>query len=98
MTEDEMVAWHHLLNGHEFEQTPGDNQVQGRLACCSPWHAAAHEVSKRQTQLNNWTTTTSQSGAHGPRTLKRVGGENWGLGATSSPFVGPLLHTGHRCF
>ena len=35
-TEDEMVGWHHQLNGHEFEQTPGDSEGQGSLACCSP--------------------------------------------------------------
>ena len=35
-TEDEMVGWHHQLNGHEFEQTSGDNEEQGSLACCSP--------------------------------------------------------------
>ena len=33
MTEDEMVGWHHRLNGHEFEQTPGDSEGQGGLAC-----------------------------------------------------------------
>ena len=37
MTEDEMVGWHHRLNGHEFEQTPGVSEAQGSLACCSPW-------------------------------------------------------------
>ena len=37
-TEDEMVGWHHRLNGYEFEQTPGDNEGQGSLVCCSPWH------------------------------------------------------------
>ena len=37
MTEDEMVGWHHLLNGHEFEQAPGVGERQGSLACCSPW-------------------------------------------------------------
>ena len=37
-TEDEMVGWHHRLNGlNEFEQTPGDGEGQGSLACCSPW-------------------------------------------------------------
>ena len=36
MTEDEMVGWYHQLNGHEFEQTPGDSG-QGSLACCSQW-------------------------------------------------------------
>ena len=37
VTEDEMVGWHHRLSGHEFEQTPGDDEGQGILACCSPW-------------------------------------------------------------
>ena len=36
-TEDEMVGWHHWLNGHEFEQTQGDGDGQGSLVCCSSW-------------------------------------------------------------
>ena len=36
MTEDEMVGWHHQLNGHESEQTPKDGEGQGGLVCCSP--------------------------------------------------------------
>ena len=32
-----MAGWHHRLNGHEFEQTPGDGEGQGSLACCRPW-------------------------------------------------------------
>ena len=36
MTEDEMVGWHHQLNGHELGHTPGDGNRQGSLACCSP--------------------------------------------------------------
>ena len=36
MTEDEMDAWHHQLSGHDFEQTPGDGEEQGSLACCKP--------------------------------------------------------------
>ena len=35
MTEDEMVGWHHRLNGHEFEQAPEDGEGQGSLVCCS---------------------------------------------------------------
>ena len=35
-TEDEMVGWHHQHSGHEFEQTPGDSEGQGSLACGSP--------------------------------------------------------------
>ena len=37
MREDEMVGWHHWLNGHEFEQAPGVGDGQGSLLCCSPW-------------------------------------------------------------
>ena len=37
MTEDEVVGWHHWLNGHEFEQVLGVGNGQGNLACCSPW-------------------------------------------------------------
>ena len=36
-TEDEMVGWHHRLNGHDFEHTSGDGEGQRNLACCSPW-------------------------------------------------------------
>ena len=35
--EDEMVGWHHWLDGHEFEQAPGFDDGQGNLGCCSPW-------------------------------------------------------------
>ena len=44
MTEDEMAGWHHLPSGHEFEQTPGDDEGQGSLACCSSW---GHKKSNR---------------------------------------------------
>ena len=36
-TEDEMVGWYHRLNGHDFEQTPGDSEGQGSLVCCNSW-------------------------------------------------------------
>ena len=49
MTEDEMVGWDHWLNGHDFEQTLGDGEGQGSLACCSPG------VAKSQTWLRDWT-------------------------------------------
>ena len=50
--EDEMVRWHHWLNGHEFEQTPGDGGGQRSLACCSPW---GHKELDTTEQLNkNW--------------------------------------------
>ena len=45
-----MAGWHHRLNGHEFEQTLGDSEGQGSLACCSPWD---HKESDMAEQLNN---------------------------------------------
>ena len=50
MTEDEMVQWHHRLNGHDFEQTPGDGEQQGGLMCCSPWDCKESDMTE---QLNN---------------------------------------------
>ena len=48
--ENEMVGWYHRLSGHEFEQTPGDNEGQGSLACCSPWGRQELGMTER---LNN---------------------------------------------
>ena len=50
MTEDEMVGWHHRLNGHESEQTPGDSEGQESLACCSTWGRTEQDMTE---QLNN---------------------------------------------
>ena len=49
-TEDEMAGWHHQLDGHEFEQTQGDGQGQGSLACCSTWGQRKSDTTER---LNN---------------------------------------------
>ena len=44
MREDEMVRWHHLLNGHEFDQIPGGSEGQGSLVCCrSPGCKVRHD-------------------------------------------------------
>ena len=43
-TEDEMVGWYHQFNGHEFEETLGDSEGQGSLACCSPWGCKESEM------------------------------------------------------
>ena len=50
MTENEMVGWHHRLDGHEFEQAKGDGEGQGSLVCCSPW---GHKEFNMTEQLNN---------------------------------------------
>ena len=50
MTEDEMVGWHHRLDGHNFEQALGDDEGQGSQACCSPWGCKESDMTE---QLNN---------------------------------------------
>ena len=76
MTEDEMVGWHHRLNGHEFEQAPEDGEGQGSLVCCSLWGR------KELIQLSDWTAarTTKQTkmntqGSLPPRRVK--GSKSW---------------------
>ena len=48
-----MFGWHHQLNGHEFEQTPGDGEGQGSLVCCSP--CARKELDTTERLKNNST-------------------------------------------
>ena len=47
-TEDEMVKWHHRLDGHEFEQTPGDSEGPGSLAYCSSWDLQELDMTEQQ--------------------------------------------------
>ena len=51
MTEDEMVKWHHRLDGHEFEQAPGVGDGQGSLVCSSPW-------GRKELNLTEWLNWT----------------------------------------
>ena len=50
MTKAEMVGWHHQFSGHEFEQTLGNSDGQGSLACCCPWGRKELDTTE---QLNN---------------------------------------------
>ena len=50
-TKDEMVGWHHRLNGHEFEQALGDGEGHGSLGCCSPW--CRKELDMTEWQVSN---------------------------------------------
>ena len=47
MAEDEMVGWHHRLDGQEFKETPGDGDGQGGLACCGPWRREESDMTER---------------------------------------------------
>jgi len=70
-TEDEMVEWHHQLNGHEFEQTLGGGKRQGSLTCCSPW---GHKELDTTEWLNN-TSCLNRSLSSSLFRLFRVGFE-----------------------
>ena len=48
MAEDEMVGWHHQLEGDEFEQVLGDGDGQGGLVCCSPWGRRESDTTERR--------------------------------------------------
>ena len=50
MTKGDIVGWHHRLNGHKFEGTPGDNEGKGGLMCYSPWSCKELDTTE---QLNN---------------------------------------------
>ena len=67
-----MVGWYHQLNGHEFEQAPGDGEGQGSLACCSPWGYKELDTTE---QLNNNIVPGgfpgSSAGSPGPSPLSR---------------------------
>ena len=56
MTEGKMAGWYHWLNGHEFEQAPGDGEGQRSLASCSPW---GHKVE------HDWVTEQQKMELHG---------------------------------
>ena len=47
MTEDEMTGWYYLLDGHEYEYTPGACDGQGGLACCDSWGRKALDMTER---------------------------------------------------
>ena len=59
-TEDVIVGWRHQLNGHEFEPTPGDDEGQGSLACCSPWGCKESETTEQLNTNNNPNCTETE--------------------------------------
>ena len=85
-TEDELIGWHHQLDGHEFEQTPGDGG-QGSLASCSPWgHRVGHDWS-------DLACTHIDIGAK----ISHPGGGRVAKG-NQQHLAGHLLRTGHYSF
>ena len=74
-TEDEMVGWHHWLSGHELEQTPGDSEGRGSLACCSPWGSKESDMTY---QLNS-NKKKFQLRETGPIYCLWLQGNQWGF-------------------
>ena len=72
---DKMVEWHHRLNGHEFEQVPGDGEWQGSLACCSTW---SHKVSHTTERLNNNNECYFVNKSFEPEKKVKTFGKTWG--------------------
>ena len=65
MTEDEVVGWHHQINGNAFELTVRDSEGQGSLACCSPWGCkeSDHLVTEQQQLIHivvHWKQNTAK--------------------------------------
>ena len=65
--EDEMVGWHHQLNGHEFKWIPGDTEGQASLACCCPWGC-------KESDTTEWPNNTNEGKCHEPLENSR---EEW---------------------
>ena len=64
-TEDEMVGWHHWLNGHEFEQAPGNGKGQGSLGCCNPWGCKESDTTEWLNNNKLWGSFWLYSTIHG---------------------------------
>ena len=73
MTEDEMVGWHHQLDGHEFEQALGDGEGQRSLGCCSPWgsqRVGNNQAAEPQHQRNKYKKRKASNDETVPDTQK----------------------------
>ena len=69
MTKDEMVGWHHQLNGHEFGCAPGVDVGQGGLACCSSWGSKESDMTE---QLNNKHMTQMELEVNGEQVILKL--------------------------
>ena len=93
MTEDEMVRWYHLPNGHEFEQALGDSEGQGSLACCSPWGSKVSDMTERLSNNNCFYFCLVSSGvlfttmSHRNKTLNRLHGGSIHFFSSSKAFL-----------
>ena len=87
MTEDEMAGWHHRLNVHEFEWTPGVGDGQGGLGCCDSWGCKESDTTERL----NWTQRPAPEKAMAPHSSVLA----WRIPGTGKPDALPSLGS-HR--
>ena len=76
MSEDEMIGWHHRLNGHQFEQALGDGEGQGSLACCSPCGGKELDMTERLNNNNKAKYIMRNVGLDEAQTGIRIAGRN----------------------
>ena len=67
-----MVRQHHQLNGHEFEQIPGDSEGQGRLECCSPWGCKELDTIKQMNNNKHFFDSPDYAPLHEPMKLLSI--------------------------
>ena len=75
MRGNEMVGWHHRLNGFEFDQTPRDDEGQGRLVCCSPWGRTDSDMTEQL--KNNSLSLYIHTHTHTHTGRREIYYENW---------------------
>ena len=85
MTKDELVGWHHQLNGHEFEQALGDGEGQRSLACCRPWGCNVLDATER---LNNSKKARSFPGGSVVKTQPANAGDVGSVPGSGRPSAG----------
>ena len=98
-TEEEMAGWHHRLDGHECEWTPGDGDGQGGLACCDSWGRKELDTTERLNWTEKWGTATVSFESFPPVTfLERKTGNPSSWLLASFPTRPPATpHPGRRC-
>ena len=71
-TDNEMVGWHHRLDGHEFEQAPGVGEGQGSLVCCSPWSCKESDKTERLNWTEKEMIKDTRWGEHDNRNKRKI--------------------------
>ena len=91
-----IIGWHHWLNGHDYEQTLGDGEGQGSLACCSPQAHKELDIATEQQQMMSWEwhfTSVVFPGIHNPSLITRKNIRNLLIEEYSTKYLTSTLQT-----